>query len=141
MKCPPTHPPRLQLRWSLLNAATQSRGNTKCASDQMALSSSTSGTPRSGGGKFIEKIWAAQKSGKPFFSFEYFPPKTDEGLTNLYLRFDRMGTLGPVRGYFFEAARISLCFFLPHVTFAARFHSLRALTFILWFCIIIIGLY
>ncbi len=48
-------------------------------------------------GKFIEKIWAAQKSGKPFFSFEYFPPKTDEGLSNLYLRFDRMGALGPVR--------------------------------------------
>eukprot|EP01135_Chromosphaera_perkinsii_P004436 Nk52_evm14s281 gene=Nk52_evmTU14s281 len=31
-----------------------------------------------------------------FFSFEYFPPKTEEGLANLYERIERMGNLGPL---------------------------------------------
>jgi methylenetetrahydrofolate reductase (NADPH) len=47
--------------------------------------------------KFVDKINKCVADGKPFFSFEYFPPKTEEGLSNLYLRFDRMGALGPVR--------------------------------------------
>ncbi|KAF4722030.1 hypothetical protein FOZ62_021943 [Perkinsus olseni] len=32
----------------------------------------------------------------PFFSFEYFPPKTDMGVQNLYERLDRMAELGPM---------------------------------------------
>jgi len=47
--------------------------------------------------KFIDRIHARIQAKQPFFSFEYFPPKTADGLTNLYMRFDRMGSLGPVR--------------------------------------------
>lgn len=32
----------------------------------------------------------------PFFSLEFFPPKTDEGVSNLYLRMDRMTLLQPL---------------------------------------------
>jgi methylenetetrahydrofolate reductase (NADPH) len=45
--------------------------------------------------KIIEKINNAVKS-QPFFSFEFFPPKTDAGVENLYLRMDRMTTLQPI---------------------------------------------
>ncbi|KAJ2977008.1 hypothetical protein NQ176_g4616 [Zarea fungicola] len=34
-------------------------------------------------------------SGKPSFSFEYFPPKTSQGVQNLYDRMDRMYNFGP----------------------------------------------
>ena len=33
--------------------------------------------------------------GKTFYSFEFFPPKTDFGLDNLYSRIDRMAALRP----------------------------------------------
>ena len=42
-----------------------------------------------------EKLAAAQKAGKPVFSFEFFPPKTEQGVQNLYERMDRMHDLGP----------------------------------------------
>ncbi|KAG7887357.1 hypothetical protein KL936_004517 [Ogataea polymorpha] len=32
----------------------------------------------------------------PFFSFEFFPPKTENGLRNLYARLTRMSLLGPL---------------------------------------------
>lgn len=37
----------------------------------------------------------AEKGGLPSFSFEYFPPKTAQGVQNLYDRIDRMYNLGP----------------------------------------------
>src|SRR3984893_16343994 len=37
----------------------------------------------------------AEKSGRPTFSFEFFPPKTAQGVQNLYDRMDRMHDLGP----------------------------------------------
>lgn len=37
----------------------------------------------------------AEQSGKPSFSFEFFPPKTAQGVQNLYDRMDRMHSLGP----------------------------------------------
>lgn len=37
----------------------------------------------------------AERSGKPTFSFEFFPPKTAQGVQNLYDRMDRMHGLGP----------------------------------------------
>ena len=37
----------------------------------------------------------AQKEGRPSFSFEFFPPKTAQGVQNLYDRMDRMHNLGP----------------------------------------------
>lgn len=37
----------------------------------------------------------AERSGQPSFSFEYFPPKTAQGVQNLYDRMDRMYNLGP----------------------------------------------
>lgn len=36
----------------------------------------------------------AQKGGKPSFSFEYFPPKTAQGVQNLYDRIERMSAYG-----------------------------------------------
>jgi methylenetetrahydrofolate reductase (NADPH) len=37
----------------------------------------------------------AEKSGRPTFSFEFFPPKTAQGVQNLYDRMDKMHGLGP----------------------------------------------
>jgi methylenetetrahydrofolate reductase (NADPH) len=37
----------------------------------------------------------AERSGQPKFSFEFFPPKTAQGVQNLYDRMDRMHGLGP----------------------------------------------
>ncbi|CAG8521997.1 6505_t:CDS:10 [Funneliformis caledonium] len=45
--------------------------------------------------KIIDKINSHEPS-KAFYSFEYFPPKTDEGLTNLYDRLKRMSFLNPL---------------------------------------------
>jgi methylenetetrahydrofolate reductase (NADPH) len=37
----------------------------------------------------------SERSGRPSFSFEFFPPKTAQGVQNLYDRMDRMHGLGP----------------------------------------------
>ncbi|MCJ1358855.1 MAG: hypothetical protein MMC33_008855 [Icmadophila ericetorum] len=42
-----------------------------------------------------DKLAEAEKTGKPMFSFEFFPPKTAQGVQNLYDRMDRMHDLGP----------------------------------------------
>jgi methylenetetrahydrofolate reductase (NADPH) len=39
---------------------------------------------------------AEDNPGKPFFSFEYFPPKTDFGMVNFYERLARMAKLNPL---------------------------------------------
>jgi len=44
--------------------------------------------------KIVDKIRACE--GQPFFSFEYFPPKTPQGVTNLYDRVERMATHHPL---------------------------------------------
>lgn len=53
-------------------------------------------TPKANSFKLIEKIQGRIDEKKPFFSFEFFPPKTEEGAVNLYIRFDRMATMSPV---------------------------------------------
>lgn len=40
--------------------------------------------------KVIEKLQNAEKEGKVAFSFEYFPPKTEGGVENLFDRMDQM---------------------------------------------------
>nr|CAB3497720.1 unnamed protein product [Digitaria exilis] len=45
--------------------------------------------------KVIEKIQKAAADGRTVFSFEYFPPKTDDGVDNLLERMDRMVAYGP----------------------------------------------
>ncbi|KAK1317337.1 putative methylenetetrahydrofolate reductase [Acorus calamus] len=45
--------------------------------------------------KVVEKIRAAEVENRPLFSFEYFPPKTDEGVENLFERMERMVSYGP----------------------------------------------
>jgi methylenetetrahydrofolate reductase (NADPH) len=45
--------------------------------------------------KISDTIAEYKKQGKTFYSFEYFPPKTDFGLQNLYNRIDRMAALNP----------------------------------------------
>ncbi|KAL9123973.1 MAG: hypothetical protein Q9217_006652 [Psora testacea] len=42
-----------------------------------------------------DKLAEAQRTGHPIFSFEFFPPKTAQGVQNLYDRMDRMHDLGP----------------------------------------------
>ena len=46
--------------------------------------------------KIIDKINEAVSQDKTFFSFEYFPPKTDDGVENLYSRLQRMSKLNPM---------------------------------------------
>ncbi|KAK4534421.1 hypothetical protein CDCA_CDCA01G0446 [Cyanidium caldarium] len=43
-----------------------------------------------------DKIAARAEDGRVFFSFEYFPPKTGQGVVNLYERVDRMARLEPL---------------------------------------------
>jgi methylenetetrahydrofolate reductase (NADPH) len=46
--------------------------------------------------KVIEKIQAGLgEEGKVLFSFEFFPPKTDDGVDNLFERMDRMVAHSP----------------------------------------------
>jgi methylenetetrahydrofolate reductase (NADPH) len=45
--------------------------------------------------KVIDKMNACIAEGKPFFSFEYFPPKTPDGVDNLFARMERMVSYGP----------------------------------------------
>ncbi|KAF8941251.1 methylenetetrahydrofolate reductase-domain-containing protein [Dissophora ornata] len=45
--------------------------------------------------KIIDKIAQKNAKGTPFYSFEYFPPKTAQGLSNLFDRIGRMQTLSP----------------------------------------------
>ncbi len=45
--------------------------------------------------KIIDKIKKAQEEKRTLFSFEYFPPKTPDGVKNLYERLDRMGQYEP----------------------------------------------
>lgn len=45
--------------------------------------------------KISKKIEQSQKEGKVWWSFEYFPPRTAQGLQNLLDRIERMRALGP----------------------------------------------
>ncbi|ODN80626.1 methylenetetrahydrofolate reductase [Cryptococcus amylolentus CBS 6039] len=45
--------------------------------------------------KITDKLHKAEKEGRPFWSFEYFPPRTAQGLQNLFDRIERMRDLGP----------------------------------------------
>jgi hypothetical protein len=47
------------------------------------------------GQKIIDVLKKKIEAGETFYSFEYFPPKTDEGVQNLYERQLRMVKLGP----------------------------------------------
>lgn len=46
--------------------------------------------------QIIDKIQDAVDEGKQFFSFEFFPPKTGEGVENLFVRMDKMAAAGPL---------------------------------------------
>ena len=39
---------------------------------------------------------SSQASGRTWYSFEYFPPRTEDGVKNLYDRLDRMALLNPL---------------------------------------------
>lgn len=45
--------------------------------------------------KISQKLRAAEEEKRPSISFEYFPPKTTQGLHNLWDRIERMSGLGP----------------------------------------------
>ena len=46
--------------------------------------------------KVIDKINNASQHEQVTFSFEYFPPRTEEGVENLFERLDRMVALQPL---------------------------------------------
>eukprot|EP00898_Chlorokybus_atmophyticus_P001234 jgi/Chlat1/2110/Chrsp17S02699 len=46
--------------------------------------------------KIIDKVRQAESEGRNYFSFEYFPPRTDEGVDNLFERMDRMVAHDPL---------------------------------------------
>eukprot|EP00182_Erythrolobus_australicus_P001332 CAMPEP_0185830232 /NCGR_PEP_ID=MMETSP1353-20130828/702_1 /TAXON_ID=1077150 /ORGANISM="Erythrolobus australicus, Strain CCMP3124" /LENGTH=627 /DNA_ID=CAMNT_0028528107 /DNA_START=33 /DNA_END=1916 /DNA_ORIENTATION=- len=46
--------------------------------------------------KISDKILQRQAEGMTFFSFEYFPPKTESGVANLYDRVERMAAYEPL---------------------------------------------
>jgi len=46
--------------------------------------------------KIIHKIKKHEDEDRTFFSFEYFPPKTQEGVHNLFDRLDRMASFEPL---------------------------------------------
>ena len=46
--------------------------------------------------KIIVKIDSKISANETFFSFEYFPPKTEQGVQNLLTRFEKMGQLNPL---------------------------------------------
>lgn len=43
----------------------------------------------------MDKIKSVIEEGKTAFSFEFFPPKTEEGVENLFERIDRLVSYGP----------------------------------------------
>jgi methylenetetrahydrofolate reductase (NADPH) len=45
--------------------------------------------------KITDKL-ASLENDEPFFSLEFFPPKTESGMRNLYARLSRMSLLGPL---------------------------------------------
>lgn len=46
--------------------------------------------------KCIDKIKHREQQGIPFFSAEFFPPRTEAGAINLFSKFDRLATGGPL---------------------------------------------
>jgi methylenetetrahydrofolate reductase (NADPH) len=48
--------------------------------------------------KISDKVaeWKRQRPDEPFFSFEYFPPKTEAGVNNLIARVEKMGAMRPM---------------------------------------------
>jgi len=48
--------------------------------------------------KICDKVteWKRTRPGEGFFSFEYFPPKTEAGVQNLLARMDKMGQMKPM---------------------------------------------
>nr|CBX19675.1 methylenetetrahydrofolate reductase [Polytomella sp. Pringsheim 198.80] len=46
--------------------------------------------------KIIDKINLKIEERRPFFSFEFFPPRTEEGVENLFERQERLVSYGPV---------------------------------------------
>lgn len=46
--------------------------------------------------KIPQKLKLAVEEGRTVFSFEYFPPKTAEGVENLFERLDRMASYQPL---------------------------------------------
>ena len=45
--------------------------------------------------KISQKIQAKLDAKETFFSYEYFPPRTADGVENLFERMDRMASYGP----------------------------------------------
>lgn len=48
--------------------------------------------------KLVDLITAAESSGRPYYAIEFFPPRTPEGLANLYSRWARFREQGTVVG-------------------------------------------
>jgi len=80
--------------------------------------------------KISDKIkdWRQKYPERPFFSLEFFPPKTETGLLNLYDRFDRFSYLHPMwvdvtwgAGGSTQSTTLEMC------THLVKYHGLEAL--------------
>jgi hypothetical protein len=60
--------------------------------------------------KISDKIAQSVAAKKPFFSFEYFVPKTPEGILNLYGRIQRMGEKSVLQFFFFFFSFLAVLF-------------------------------
>eukprot|EP01084_Bolivina_argentea_P071500 129975_1 len=63
--------------------------------DEAITATATATTTTNKGIKAIDKIEANIKNGDRFFSFEYYPPKTAKGVTNLKVKLKNMVSWGP----------------------------------------------
>lgn len=52
--------------------------------------------------KVVDVLRQYEEEDKTFYSFEYFPPKTAQGLKNLEARLERMGNYGPQKPLFLD---------------------------------------
>jgi len=60
--------------------------------------------------KIVDKINRREQAGEvPYFSFEYFPPRTEQGVNNLYARIERMAQQEPLFVDFTWGAGGSTC--------------------------------
>ena len=46
--------------------------------------------------KIIDRIHKEIENKNPFYSFEYFPPRTNMGQQNLYIKMDKMSSMEPL---------------------------------------------
>eukprot|EP01006_Ploeotia_vitrea_P033942 TRINITY_DN65671_c11_g10_i1.p1 TRINITY_DN65671_c11_g10~~TRINITY_DN65671_c11_g10_i1.p1 ORF type:complete len:650 (-),score=362.60 TRINITY_DN65671_c11_g10_i1:68-1969(-) len=79
-----------------VDASSSQQQQQQQQGEKKAQESPSARVRKGSGEKIIDKIERAMAEKRVFYSFEYFPPKTEAGVRNLYARLDRMATLEPL---------------------------------------------